>query len=148
MRPYARHVHLALLLGGLLLATRAAHAEPTAADKDAARKLIEQGRARDEAKDPKGALEAFKAADEIMHVPSTAIMVANAQVNLGRFVEARDTLAHVIKAPKAPDEPAGFQRARKAAEELDAESPRCACPRSGSTCVRAARPTRPRASTR
>lgn len=90
-----------------------------AAEKETARKLMEQGRERAAQHDDKGALEAFKAADDIMHVPTTGLMVANEQVALGLLVEARDTLARVLHIPAVAGEPEAFQRARASAEELN-----------------------------
>ena len=90
-----------------------------AAEKETARRLMEQGRERLAQHDNRGALEAFKAADEIMHVPTTGLMVANEQVALGMLVEARETLARVLHTPAAPGEPEAFQRARASAEQLN-----------------------------
>ena len=90
-----------------------------AAEKETARKLMEQGRERAAQHDDKGALEAFKAADDIMHVPTTGLMVANEQVALGMLVEARDTLSRVLHMAAAAGEPEAFARARSSAEELN-----------------------------
>jgi hypothetical protein len=90
-----------------------------AAEKETARRLMEQGRERAALHDDKGALEAFKAADDIMHVPTTGLMVANEQVALGMLVEARDTLSRVLHTPAATGEPEAFARARTSAEELN-----------------------------
>lgn len=53
------------------LAVRVAHAEPTAADKETARTLMQDGRAKRTKGDHAGALEAFRAAHGIMKVPTT-----------------------------------------------------------------------------
>lgn len=90
-----------------------------AAEKETARRLMEQGRERLAQHDDKGALEAFKAADDIMHVPTTGLMVASEQGALGMLVEARETLARVRHTPTAAGEPEAFQRARASAETLN-----------------------------
>jgi hypothetical protein len=105
----------------LLALARAAvaHAEPTASEKESARDLMEQGRTRLDQRNLKGALEAFTAADSIMHVPTTGFMVASTQAELGLLVEARETLARFLRAAPLPNEPEPFKKARKNAGELD-----------------------------
>jgi hypothetical protein len=65
------------------------------------------------------ALKRFKAADDIMHVPTTALEVARTQAAVGQLVEARDTIANIRKAPASPNDPEPFKEARNKAEELD-----------------------------
>lgn len=102
----------------LLAPAAVAHAEPSAAERETARQLMEQGRDRLDQKNYKAALDAFKAADDLMHVPSTAFQVGNAQVELGLLVEARDTFSRIVRSPQAPSESAPFMRAREAATKL------------------------------
>ncbi len=105
-----------------LLFAASARAEPTAADRETARTLMEDARDRLAQKDLKGALERFQQADGIMHVPTTGIEVARVQVALGQLVEARDTLAHLAHIPLAKHgEPEPFRQARAAAQSLDDE---------------------------
>jgi hypothetical protein len=92
---------------------------PSAADRETARSLLEQGRALSEKGDQKEALARFKGADDIMHVPSTAIRVAKAQVALGLLVEARDTISAIQRMPVEHNEPAPFKEARAEAAQLD-----------------------------
>lgn len=107
----------ALVLALGLLAP-AAEAQPTAADRETARALMEEGRARTAADDPAGALRAFEAAHAIMGAPTTGLEVARTQAALGRLVEARDTALQVTRMPASPGEPAPFTRARAAAGQL------------------------------
>jgi hypothetical protein len=78
------------------------------------RDLRDKGHAQD-------ALKRFKAADDIMRVPTTGLEVARTQASLGMFIEARDTIAAIRKVPTSPSDPAPFQDARNKAEELDSQ---------------------------
>lgn len=110
-------VIVATMLVGL--AVPALAGEPTAVQKDTARSLMQDGRDLRDAKDLKGALQRFQAADEIMRVPPTGFEVANTQADLGMLVEARDTIARVLNIPASPKEPAQFKQAREKARALD-----------------------------
>jgi len=92
---------------------------PSAADRETARSLMEQGHALYDNKDYKEALKRFKAANDIMHVPSTALWTAKAQMQLGLLVEARDTIAAMRRMPEQPNDPKPFKDARKEAIDLD-----------------------------
>ena len=96
----------------------AAHAASSAADRETARTLMDQGRELREKGNMQEALKRFQAANDIMHVPTTAIEVAKAQVALGLLVEARDTVAALRQIPAARDSQL-FKEARTKAEELD-----------------------------
>jgi hypothetical protein len=102
----------------LLVAAPAASAEPSAADKETARSLLNEGDRKRDAKDLRGALAAYQAADAIMNVPSTAIEVAKTQERLGLLVEARDTALRIQRLPATSTEPRAFQQARAAADRL------------------------------
>jgi hypothetical protein len=102
-----------------LLASTSAFADPSAADRETARTLMQQGREQRAKGDLKEALKRFRAADDIMHVPSTGLEVARSQVALGQLVEARDTVAAIRRIAPKPDDPAPFKEARAKAEELD-----------------------------
>ena len=104
-----------------LLAAPGAGAGPSAADRETARSMMQEGRDLRDKGDLKGALQRFKSADDIMHVPTTALEVARTQVSLGLLVEALDTIAAIRKSPPQPDDPAPFKDARTKAEELDAQ---------------------------
>jgi hypothetical protein len=81
--------------------------------------MMDEGLARRDAGDHRGALAQFEGANAIMHVPTTGLVVAREQVALHLLVEARDTLKAVLRTPPAADEPDVFRAAREAAEELD-----------------------------
>jgi hypothetical protein len=102
----------------LLTAHLAAADEPTAAQKDSARALMDAGRASENQGDHRTALDRFRAADAIMHVPTTGYEVAHQQAALGMLVEARDTALRVIHFPAEEREPAPFARARERAQAL------------------------------
>ena len=90
----------ALLFSGsaLLAWPLAAHAaEPSASDRDTARALVIDGRAKLAAKDHEGAYKAFKAAHAIMGVPTTGLDLAKAEEALGLLVEARTTALDVTR---------------------------------------------------
>ncbi len=112
-----------LALGMALGVTTAtfAQAEPTAADKETARALLDQGDAAYKASNFSEALQRYGAAHAIMNVPTTGIEVAKAQEALGKLVEARDTLLEVARFPKKPNEPQAFSKARERAQTHAAE---------------------------
>jgi hypothetical protein len=91
----------------------------TAADRETARQLMEQGHELYDKKDYREALKRFKAANDVMHVPSTALWTAKAQMQLGLLVEARDTIAALRRMPEKPNEPKPFKDARNEAVDLD-----------------------------
>ncbi len=103
-----------------LASPRSAEAQ-SAADKETARAQFEQGKQRRDRSDFAGALEAFKAADAIMKVPTTKLAVARAHASLGQLVEARDAALFVELIPAASKEPQPFLDARAAAQELATE---------------------------
>ena len=107
---------LAALMGAQLVAWPAA-AEPTAPEKDAARTLMKKGDAKSRADNYAAALKDYKAADEIMAVPSTRVAVGRTQMKLGQLVEARDTFLSVARIPKRDPLPPAFAKARLEAEK-------------------------------
>ncbi len=109
-----------VLLAVALTAPAIAHAEPTSADRETARVLMQEGRELRDKGDLKEALKRFKGADDIMHVPTTALEVAKVEVALGLLVEARDAIAAIRLVPVQRGEPAPFKEARARADELDA----------------------------
>ena len=115
-------------VGALLSATGEVHAQPHAApserssdQREAARQLMDTGRAKMKEGKAQDALEAFQKADDIMHVPTTGLWVARADVALGRLVEARRRLSEVARAPRDPSEPEAFKRATESAATLEHE---------------------------
>jgi hypothetical protein len=111
-----------ILLGlSLYFVQSPAWADPSAADKETARRLMTEGRTRRKANDWKGAAESFLAADAIMHVPTTGLEAARAEIQLGQLVEARDKLLEVVRLPEGDNEPRAFTDARAAAKALSAD---------------------------
>lgn len=104
----------------VLLASSPALAQ-SAADRETARSLMDEGDRKREGGDTKAALAAYQAADAIMKVPTTGIEVARTQVALGHLIEAKETLARVLRTPPKRNEPAPFVAARKAAAALDTD---------------------------
>jgi hypothetical protein len=82
---------------------------------------MDDGDAKRDKGDHRGALKSYEAADAIMRVPTTGLEVARAQAQLGLLLEARETLGRVVRSPPKAGEPAPFSAARKAAEALSAE---------------------------
>jgi hypothetical protein len=118
-RPGARgRVCLACVLA-VQLAPALAQADPTPADKETARTLMQQGREQRAKGNVKEALRRFRGADDIMHVPTTGLEVARAEVDLGLLVEARDAIAAIRLTPVRPGDPVQFKEARAKADELD-----------------------------
>ena len=104
----------------MLLSARA-WAEPDESAKLAARDAMAKGRTARDHGDLHGALEYFSAADDIMHVPTTALEVAKTQAALARLVEAKATLDQIAAMPVAADEAEAFTKARSAAVQLQHE---------------------------
>lgn len=116
----SRILSVALLAAALGVST-VAMANPSAADKDTARSLMNDGRAARDKGDLKAALKAFAGADSLMHVPTTGLEVAKTQTALGMLVEARETALRVARIPESPRDPAPFKQARDAASSLNDE---------------------------
>jgi len=104
-----------------LLSASGAWAQASAADRETARSMMQEGRDLRDKNDLKGALARFKAADDIMHVPTTTLEVARTQVSMGLLVEALDTIAALRKSAEKPDDPQPFKDARAKAEDLDTQ---------------------------
>jgi hypothetical protein len=116
----SRRLGVALLTGALVVAPlRVAHADPSAADRETARSLMEEARELRDKNDLRGALDRFQRADAIMQVPTTGYELAQTQVSLGLLVEARDTIVRVLHTAGGPREPAPFRAARKNAQALN-----------------------------
>jgi hypothetical protein len=102
-----------------------AQAPPSAADKETARTLMNQGDDRFDAKDYAGALKAYQGADAIMHPPMTGVALARAQAALGLLLEARDTALQVAHQPaQAGDNPKYAESRAEARTLADARSAR------------------------
>lgn len=113
-----KHVRWALFLSLSLLAGAASGQQPNASDKETARALLLDGRAKMDARDFQGALKSFQGAHAIMNVPTTGIAVAKAQAALAQLVEARETALAVTRIPVEKGEAAAFADARTEAAAL------------------------------
>lgn len=120
-------VALALALSAsLLLPAGAAHAQSDE-EKAAARSLATQG--ADALKNNKfgEALDLVGRAEAIVHAPTHLLMIARAQVGLGKLVAARETYLKLMREELAPSAPAAFKNAQGAAkDELAAIDPKIA----------------------
>lgn len=105
----------------LLLAAPTAMAAPTSAERETARRLMDDGKARTKAGDLTHALEAYQKAHAIMGVPTTGMAVAKTHYAMGHLVEAREAALEVVRMEREPGEPAVFDRARKQAKDLAAQ---------------------------
>jgi hypothetical protein len=119
-RGRAHRFAAALTALSLVFGTLPAVAQ-TAAEKETARAMMKDGRAKRDKGDHKGALESFAAADGIMKLPTTGLEVGRSQTDLGQLVEARDTFLRVARHPEQSGEPAAFKDARKEAADLAAK---------------------------
>lgn len=111
---------LSLLLLLSLLLPKAAHAQ-TAEDRETARRMFEEGKARRDAGDVKGALRSFEAAEALVHAPTTKLALARAHLALGHLVEARDAAVSITQIPVAARESQPFTDARASATKLATE---------------------------
>jgi len=111
----------------LVMATAARAQEPSASARATARSLMDEGFDHREHGDQHGALEAFRAADALVHAPTAALEAARSELALGMLVEARNHLEAIAGATPAPNEPREFAEARDAAgqlaDDLDARIP-------------------------
>ena len=112
---------LAAALAAALAVSSVAEAAPTAAERETARRLMDEGKARLKANEVARAIEAFQKAHDIMHVPTTGMALARAHLAAGHLVEARDAALEVGRIPHEAGDPAVFDTARKHAKELDAQ---------------------------
>jgi hypothetical protein len=96
----------------------AAASAQTPTERETARALMDRGDEQIAQGDLMAALAAYRAADAIMHVPTTGVEVARTYARLGRLVEARDAALQVLRTPSTAGEPKPFQVARDEASEL------------------------------
>ena len=117
----SRPLVLALALGVATAAsapTAARAAGPTAQDLETARTLYKEGKDLRAKGDLKGALVKLLAAHSLGHTPLTGIELARVQVDLGLFVEARETCLGVARMPIESDETTRSAEARAEAAKV------------------------------
>ncbi len=118
LRTRAFGTGLALVALTITIASRAS-AEPNEDARKTARAAMAAGRQARDHGDLQTALKSFSRADEIMHVPTTALEVAKTQVSLGSLVEADATLRHIADTPAVGNEPEAYVRAREEAAAVE-----------------------------
>lgn len=106
------------MLAAVFALSLPAFAQPSAADKETARALMDKGDEKMDGKDYTAAIKAYEAADAIMHLPQTGVAVARAQAAAGLLVEARDKAMEIGRSPAQPGETPAFARARADAADL------------------------------
>jgi len=116
----------ALALGVAMAASSPVWAAgPTAQDLETARTLYKEGKELRAKGDLKGALAKLLAAHSLGHTPLTGIELARVEVELGMFVEARETCLGIARMPVEADETARSAEARaEAATVADKLKPR------------------------
>ncbi len=97
-----------------------AFAAPTAAQKETARRLMDEGKERAKNGENERALEAYQKAHDLMKVPTTGMTLVKAHLALGHLIEARDVALEVARMPRERNEPGIFDKARRDAKELEA----------------------------
>ena len=90
-------------------------------EREVARQSMQEAFTRFQAADYAEALRLYRAADDIMHVPTTGLGVATAQAKLGLLLEARATAQQVAQLPVLEGESSAFAEARERAQALVAE---------------------------
>ena len=110
----------AVVVAVMALASSTASAAPSAAQRETARRLMDEGKERARVGDKERALEAYQKAHDLMKVPSTGMALAKAQLALGHIVEARDVALEVTRMPRETGEPAIFDKSRKEARDMEA----------------------------
>ncbi len=90
----------------------------TKTEIEMARNLMDEGDAKLERGDTRGALLSYRAAHTLMNVPTTGIEVARVEAKLGKLVEARKVAREVVRIPVKPHEPKPFVEARSDAQLL------------------------------
>jgi hypothetical protein len=90
----------------------------TKTEIEMARNLMDEGDAKLEHGDNRGALRSYRAAHTIMNVPTTGIDVARMEAKVGNLVEARKVALEVVQMPVKLHEPKPFVQARADAQLL------------------------------
>jgi hypothetical protein len=103
-------------------------AAPSEGQRESARRFMTQGTTQYQAGNLAVALAAFRAAHDIMNVPTTGLEVARTLGALGKLMESRKVAAEVQSSPPEAGEPPQFGAAREEAKrmltELDQRIPK------------------------
>jgi hypothetical protein len=116
----SRQIVLAVAIVVAASAPASVMAAPSAAQRETARRLMDEGKERTRVGDKERAVEAYSKAHNLMKVPTTGIALARAHLALGHLVEARDVALEVARMPRDRGEPAVFEKSRREARELEA----------------------------
>lgn len=96
-------------------------------NKAAARALATQGAAALKGANFAEALDLVSRAEALLHAPTHVLMIARAQVGIGRFVAAQESYLKLVHEDLPSNAPAAFKNAQQAArQELPAVEPRIA----------------------
>lgn len=82
---------------------------------------MQQGYDHLEGGDPGAAAESFRAADALVHVPTTSFALARAEEARGKLIEANEALVRLENLPLAPSESTDFATARREGKRLRVE---------------------------
>ena len=95
-----------------------AQPRPTAAERETARAMMQEGDELSAQGDLQAALVRYTAAHSLVNLPTTALEVARTQAKLGMLVEARGLALEIANSEPVKGEPSQFARARSAAGAL------------------------------
>lgn len=130
MRAARAIVAAVVLAASSALAANAAAGPPTArsfADREEARSLAKKGYDQLVSGDYKSAIETFRKAEEHFHAPTHFLYIAQAQVKLGKLLDAEKSYRRILDEKLAADAPLPFKEAQTAARnelrELEAKVP-------------------------
>jgi hypothetical protein len=120
-RALAAAVALSLALPGSRAAAQSDE------EKAAARAMAIQGGEALAARQYADAFDLVSRAEQLVHAPTHMLMIARAQVGLGRLVAAKETYLRLLREELAATAPAAFKRAQaEARDDLSALDPRIA----------------------
>jgi hypothetical protein len=94
---------------------------PSAAERETARALMQEGDRLTASGDLRTALARYTAAHALVHLPTTGLEVARAESKLGHLVEARGLALEISNGVAEPNEPRFFAAARAEAGKLARE---------------------------
>ncbi|HSY24895.1 MAG TPA: hypothetical protein VK841_22375 [Polyangiaceae bacterium] len=117
-----------LAAAALVPVARVAHADPnnpTPEDKAAARPFAIEGLRLAQAGDCKGAVDKLERGEALVHAPTTAVPLAQCDIQLGHIVAGTEILNRVINETLPANAPASWAESKQQAKGiLDAASPR------------------------
>jgi hypothetical protein len=94
-------------------------AAPSPAQRETARRLMDEGKERTRAGEKERAVDAYRKAHDLMKVPTTGLALARAHLSMGHLVEARDVALEVGRMTREKGEPPVFEKARREASYLE-----------------------------